>query len=334
MRSALVPILESSFFVWRSIFGAACELQAVSWGGRVTILGFGIFILFLVTVYQAALTTQMVNANVISSVRNIDEGIALGKRFCGQRVTALQAAVLYPTALFTSDPSDDGIGLISRSDVFAQMDSGLCDLGVVYEQDLEREHSLGAHCDKMLIGKPILTSAEGIPVAPSKARALSYWLQEAMNDGSWATIKQRNKPINTCVANSPEAETIGQVTPSDFLAGTVLVWSITLLGVVLTAALGRRDRAVEHVEVAGSSNAGHDHAEVERSVVKLRMAAQEAVSDDLLDRGWDSHNASHASIAAVSSSSRWLKKTRESRASRASGLVAPDPDPDVVQPLD
>ena len=129
----------------------------MSWGGRITILGCGLFILFLITVYQSALTTQMVNTQVLGNVASIEEGIRQGMRFCAQRVTAQQVAVLHPTAAFTTDPADGLLGLISRSEVFAQMDGRSCDLGIVYEQDLQREHGKGQHCDKMLIGKPVRT---------------------------------------------------------------------------------------------------------------------------------------------------------------------------------
>lgn len=64
----------------------------------------------------------------------------------------------------------------------------------------------------------VLTSAEGIPFAPSRARALSYWLQEAKNDGTWAGIKQRRAPQSTCSVQQREAATVGQVKASDFLA--------------------------------------------------------------------------------------------------------------------
>ena len=83
---------EGGFFTLRSVLGGACELQAVSWGGRLTVLALGLFILFFLTVYQSALTTQMVTAQEWGTVHNIDEGIVRGLRFCAQRVTAAQIA--------------------------------------------------------------------------------------------------------------------------------------------------------------------------------------------------------------------------------------------------
>jgi hypothetical protein len=314
-----VPILESNYFVWRSIFGGACELQAVSWGGRMTILGFGLFVLFLLTVYQSALTTQMVATKVLANVENIDEGIRLGMRFCGQRVTAQQVQVLYPRATFTSDPVDGKLGLISRSDVFTSMDQGACDLGVVYEQDLEREHGGGRHCTKMIIGSPIMTSAEGMPFAPLKARAFSHWLQTAVNDGTWASIKQSIKPQSTCAVR--QATTQGQVTTSDFLAQTTIVWTITLLGMLLSGVRGKRDRAVGAVTVAGSSNAAE--AKNERDAKDEKAA--EMVSDELIvERGWDEQSASRASMSAVLHGKSWVERHRASRMSRHSSGSEPE----------
>jgi len=249
-KSVVKTAPESVYFCFRSFLGGACELQAVTWGGRITILAFGVLIVVFLTVYQSALTTQMVNKQKYAKIDSIEEGIQLGMNFCAQRVTAEQIIRLYPAAHFTTDPSDGQLGLVSRSDVFRHMDIGLCDLGVAYGQDLEREHGIGQHCTKMLVGRPVATSSEGIPLAPAKAAALGWRLQKAINEGTWDAIKQRNRPQDIC--NSGEQQLAGQVRFGDMLGQTALFVTIAAVTAVYGAIMGTH-RAVGAVKVAGAS---------------------------------------------------------------------------------
>ena len=151
LRYLLHTLPESMYFCYRSFNNAAVDLQAVTWGGRFTILAFGLFLLVTITVYQSALTTMMVNYERVATIEDIQQGIQLGMKFCAQRVNALHVQRLYPAATFITDPADGEVGLQSRSDVFALMDAGQCDLGISYGQDLEREHGSGLHCQKMMV---------------------------------------------------------------------------------------------------------------------------------------------------------------------------------------
>jgi hypothetical protein len=89
-------------------------------------------------------------------------------------------------------------GLQSRQDIFRLMDSRACDLGIVYKQDLEKEHDSGRHCNKMRVGTSLASSPEGVPFSPAVSQALSYWMYRALNDGTWAGIQRRSRPRNIC----------------------------------------------------------------------------------------------------------------------------------------
>ena len=71
------------------------------------------------------------------------------------------------------------------------MDSGACDLGIVYKQDLATEQAFGRHCNKMYVGQPVAYSPEGVPFSPKHAKALSYLMYRAKNDGTWEILVER-----------------------------------------------------------------------------------------------------------------------------------------------
>ena len=165
------------------------------------------------------------------------------------------------------------IGMLSRSDVFWGMDEGLCQLGLVYQQDFQRAHSDGQSCDKMLVGESIYTSAQvgcscihacrciqscmhtimhactyaciyttaqGLPMAPSRGAALSYLVQRATNGGHWTSYKRRHQPFSRC--DQTTGTPLNQVSASDFLGQAMLAWVLLLLGALLALTLGRFNR--------------------------------------------------------------------------------------------
>jgi len=173
----------------------------------------------------------MVNNQKFGIVNDINEGIHLGKRFCAQRSTANQVLKSFPAAQFTSDPSDGLIGLKHRAEPFIQMDSGLCDLGLIHKEDLEAEHSRGRHCNKVRIGLPVVTSPHGIPFSPASAAALGWRLQRALFDGSWDAIKLRNQPASMCEARQADALD-GQIIAADMIGQTTTFLAVTFVGLV------------------------------------------------------------------------------------------------------
>ena len=107
------------------------------------------------------------------------------------------------------------------------------------------------------------------------------------------------------------------------LAQTTIVWSVTLFGILLSNMLGRRDRAVTAVDVAGSSNA-HSQESAHLSAAVL--------AEELVDRGWRSPDAGRASMNALSSGKKWLRNSRaESRGEGSSSSCTSVAPPTAVQ---
>lgn len=84
----------------------------------------------------------MVQASLEGDVKSIEEGIERGMAFCAQKLVADSVLGLYPAAIIARDP-DGEIGFKGRSTVFNGMDEGLCQLGIVYQQDFQRAQSEG-----------------------------------------------------------------------------------------------------------------------------------------------------------------------------------------------
>ena len=79
------------------------------------------------------------------------------------------------------------------------------------------------------------------------------------------------------------------------------MWSVTLFGILLSNMLGRRDRAVTAVDVAGSSNAHSQES------VHVQAAV---IAEELVDRGWQAPEAGKASMNALTTGKKWLRNSR------------------------
>ena len=240
-KQYLLAVLESSYFGWLSITSGGVAHTAVSPGGRVTLIGFGVFILLAITQYTSTLTSQMVTTAQSSVIHSVDEAIQQGLKFCGERMDSNQMLLLYPRAIFLPDPSDGIVGFASRAQVYPAIDSGECDVAISAAEDLQKHRSEGLHCDKAIIGKePVYTVNWGMPLTDSLSRGLAYHMNEAKIAGLWDALKMSRKPASQCGAQNSSND---QVSVGQFLAVSSISVGISILGFLLTCiARGRGSR--------------------------------------------------------------------------------------------
>ena len=247
----LRALLESFYYAFLSITSGGVAHTAVSPGGRVTLVGFGVFILLALTQYTSTLTSQMVVASQTSVINSVEQAVARGLNFCGERMDSEQLMRLYPRANFLADPSDGVAGFSKRSDVFPAVDSGECDVAICVLEDLQKYRGDGLHCDKAMIGKtPVYSVDWGMPLTDSRARALAYHMNEAKTKGLWDSLKLQNEPTSQCVEKSRN----DQVAVGQFFAVFSISAGISLLGFIITCiARGRGSRLRKTHPEAGQS---------------------------------------------------------------------------------
>jgi len=216
--------IESFYFGMRSLFGGAVEHQAVSWGGRITLMALGLFILFSLTVYTATLTSQMVVRAQHATFNSFAEARNAGVPMCVDRVLYRVVHASYPSEAYVPMPN--------RSAVFDAMVAGECLVGVVWSEDLHEKHGKGAVCNMLAIGDPIMHIARGIPMARWVVAPLSLMLQTMKANGIWQGILDDMKPVDRCAVS--RASTSVQVTLNDFLGQALIVMVLVLVGAAHT----------------------------------------------------------------------------------------------------
>ena len=258
-RQYLLAVMESFYVGLLSITGGGVAHTAVSSGGRVTLIGFGVFILLAITQYTSTLTSQMVMGAQASMITSVDQAIEQGLNFCGERMDLSQMIMLYPKAHFVSDPSDGKVGFRTRAQMLPAIDSGDCDVAICALEDLQKYRGEGLHCDKAMIGTtPIYTVTWGMPLSNSLSRELAYHMNEAKVSGLWNSLKEQYKPASQCAQKSSN----DQVALGQFFAVSSISSGIALLGFILTCvARGRGSRLRQT----------HPHSEPEETATQSQV---------------------------------------------------------------
>merc|ERR1712232_363217 len=150
----------SSFFAG----GVGDDVQ--TWEGRGTNLGLGMFVLVMISMYTANLTTILVSSATKTPLSGIDEAIAKNVEIC---VLSTYSAIIKDTY-----PSANLEVMHSRDGIIDAIDDGRCEAGLMYLEDLEEVHFEGNYCELVQVGLPIVEVHRGFPINPLKAKELSY----------------------------------------------------------------------------------------------------------------------------------------------------------------
>jgi len=183
-RRFLSRLTNSAYDGILSFFGGFVGDLAETWEGRGTALGIGFFVLLILSMYTANLTTILVSETNKASLTGIDDAIVKRVRMCIRDSALSLVEDLYPKALWHEiDGRKALIEAISKGEK--------CKGGVLYLEDLESLQANGDFCNLISVGLPIVNSYRGIPLNPIKSKVLLYHFQKLINDGVWDDLMQK-----------------------------------------------------------------------------------------------------------------------------------------------
>ena len=190
----------------------------------IVFLGFSFLILVGTSNYTAVVTAAGVVRSLQASVSSLEEGIERGLTFCGWASNEAGLVAAHPRLRF--------VGLGDGKAIFQGMDNGLCD-GAIMDLDAweaarsglfsPREddvryaaHPTGAanwHCDtKTLLPATVFSVDMAFPVRADLQRSLSWAINVAREDGSWAEQKAEAEnlflPPSQCTSDHGASQSI------------------------------------------------------------------------------------------------------------------------------
>merc|ERR1719181_2752151 len=100
----------------------------------------------------------------------MDDVISQNIKFCVQESKLDALLVNYPTV----EPLT--VVYSSRTAILEGIDSGACDAGLTSKEELEALQGQGDHCDKVVVGQPIINQPYSMAVSSSVEKAVGYWI--------------------------------------------------------------------------------------------------------------------------------------------------------------
>lgn len=191
--NALSRMASSAYFGLQGFFSGDVGRDYSTWEGRGTAIGIGFFVMIILSMYTANLTTILVAEASKTSLSGIDDAIHQKVPICIRDSALKLVKNLYPKA--------DWKMIGGKIELIEAIASGECRAGISYLEDLEVLQSRGEFCALTHVGLPVVNAYRGIPLNPLKTKVLTYHFQKIINEGAWNNLKQ-NGLQNQCRSTS------------------------------------------------------------------------------------------------------------------------------------
>lgn len=143
---------------------------------KILMLGFGGFILIVVSAYVANLAAFLTKSGVLDYIGTMDEVKAKGKKVCALPALKTELEISHPTATFVfSQAGKSYYGLID------DYDAQRCDFIAVGKEDAKSNIELmNMFCERDLVftNSLIIENQVAFPIRPDLAAGLSYWIYQ------------------------------------------------------------------------------------------------------------------------------------------------------------
>lgn len=163
-----------------SVVSASDIFQHTTMAARCASIGFGFFILVLVTSYTAELASGLTLEQLsLAGLNSLSEVVERKVRIClmANHVEGLRFAApgVLKSSLFI---------VYNRSELLSGLDQGQCGVALVQLQD----YDIRTDCELSRIGDPVFYIDEGVPVSRRARRLMAYLIKHKMIKGDWAEM--------------------------------------------------------------------------------------------------------------------------------------------------
>lgn len=200
LDSKLDALIKSTWIGLRAFISGGSEHQATTLPGRIVDLGFGMFLMLTLAAFTANLVSILLEGGN-TAIGNMDDVISQNIKFCVQESKLDALLVNYPTV----EPLT--VVYSSRTAILEGIDSGACDAGLTSKEELEALQGQGDHCDKVVVGQPIINQPYSMAVSSSVEKAVGYWISNLKEQGVWQErLRQHSPGGENCAASADEVE--------------------------------------------------------------------------------------------------------------------------------
>jgi hypothetical protein len=236
MRLKVKDVLLSMYGGLRTCTDGGVYMEATSWGGCITSLALGVFVVLILTSYTSNLTYMLVRRTNNVQYKNIDEAVQKGASMCMINARIEPLLALYPTAVIAAGP-DGKPGFEERYDAFKALQAGLCQVSLAQLEDIEEYVSLdrGANCELTRTGEPVFFVQVGIPLGRApELQAMYYHMQKLIDLGRYQQLQEKSAPQSTCADKDAVEEESSSFSLEDMLGVFFITGLILFLGLIVS----------------------------------------------------------------------------------------------------
>ena len=223
----LEAMIKSIWLGLRGFVDGATAHEAFTLPGRITNLGFGLFLMLTVSAFTANLVSILLMSDG-ATISGMDDIISRDLKICVQDSKLSGLLIDYPTA------ESHAVVCSTRDEVLEGIDSGKCVAGLTSIEELEAMQGIGDHCDKITVGEPISTAPYGMTVSSDVAESVGYWVSNLKGAGKWEErLNQFAPDTRACATAAYAAATSLSLGPAHLLgafatAGIAIVLSLAI----------------------------------------------------------------------------------------------------------
>lgn len=219
----------------RTFTDSSAYHEPTSWGGRVTSLALGIFVVLTVASYTSNLTNILVMEQFSSEFESLEDAVRQGCSICIVNIQVGELLAAFPNAILAKG-EDGESGMESREDVLRLVEEGKCDVGLAFLEDFDlyTAEGNGAHCGLSRVGDPVFYGYVGMPIGNApELQAMKFHVQHLLTQGYYARVKRNAKPPELCTAASQDGS--HSFSMRDMMGIFVITGFLSLLGLVISA---------------------------------------------------------------------------------------------------
>jgi ABC-type amino acid transport substrate-binding protein len=217
--------VESTYLACIGFWSGGVAHESVTPGGRMVTLAFGIFVILTLAGYTANLASSLVARQIPpASYSNLYDVVKAGEQLCMWGSVYSTFVANHPQAALQV------IQVSSTEEAMANLDQGICK-GVI-NSDVENMKVLSKspHCDKSVVGGPVMTLMLSQPVNIKYYRVLSYLLLKKAP--LKAILEQKYAPVDHCPPKTT-IEKSSQMDIDDFYGTFIVTGVATFLGLLI-----------------------------------------------------------------------------------------------------
>eukprot|EP00930_Biecheleria_cincta_P039767 TRINITY_DN27305_c0_g1_i1.p1 TRINITY_DN27305_c0_g1~~TRINITY_DN27305_c0_g1_i1.p1 ORF type:complete len:626 (+),score=81.02 TRINITY_DN27305_c0_g1_i1:54-1931(+) len=201
-RSIGAAIAKSMYLSVSSFVNAGTAYTSVTLSGRVTSVGYGLFILISIATFTAETASALISKSLVQKAQTIEDVLEASASICYSAGMKTMLEKKYPRVKQLGVPMDTAVG----ADFASAIVDGKCSYAIVGELWMDGLWERGDHCNLTLAGSAILSFPTGYYVSEELAPYIAWAVSRERAVGAWAKVQNEYQTKSLCDSSAASGD--------------------------------------------------------------------------------------------------------------------------------